>query len=61
MNKKINLDLCIRRPALFRGWDDSVENIIILTDIDGDEFVMFEDGKVMWKSSFKYDCEIVEF
>ena len=61
MNKIVNVELCTRRPALFRSWDDSCENIEILTDVEGDEFVLFEDGKLMWKSSFKRDCEIIEF
>lgn len=61
MSKQVNITLCASRPALFRSWDDSCENIQILTDLDGDEFVLFEDNVLMWKSSFKMDCEIIEF
>jgi hypothetical protein len=61
MNKNVRVELCIKKPALLRSWDDSVDNVIILIDPDGDEFVMFDDGVIMYKSSFgHYGEEIVE-
>jgi hypothetical protein len=54
MGKVIHLDMCTKRPGLFRSWDDSVEEVTLLTDMtDMDEYVQFSDGVCMSRSAFE--------